>query len=109
MRQKIFNRWRAEITNSLSEQYKSPNIHDAICHGFLSWMELGSNTRDIPLLPHRDTEGMKVYDNQTNIGWQHFVRGRMVIDWGRLINDHLSKQQQYFQSKTLGIKAFINQ
>jgi hypothetical protein len=37
---------------------------------------------------------MKVYETQANIGWQHFVRGRMVIEWGNLINNHIATQRQ---------------
>jgi hypothetical protein len=78
-RQKIRDKYRAEITKFLSEQHTPPSIRDAICHGFYSLLESGRNTRDIPPLPHREAEVMKIYENQTNSRWQHFVRGRMVI------------------------------
>jgi hypothetical protein len=92
----------------LSEQHTPPDIRDAICHGFFSQLESGRNTQDIPLLPQRDSEVMKVYDNQTNIGWNHFVRGRMVIKWGSLINDYLSKQRRYnFNAEHWGSKLLL--
>jgi hypothetical protein len=48
----------------------------------LSWLiflvKNGRNTHDIPLLPRRKTKVMRAYDNQTEIGWQHFMRVRMM-------------------------------
>jgi hypothetical protein len=90
------------------EQHTLPAIRDAICHGFFSWLESesGRNTRDIPPLPQRDTEVMKVYDNQTDIGWQHFARGRMVIEWGTMINNHLATQRRYNFNAELGVQSY---
>jgi hypothetical protein len=49
---------------------------------------------------------MRVYDNQTEIGWQHFIRGRMLIEWGNMINDHLSTQRRYnFNAEHWGSKV----
>jgi hypothetical protein len=80
-----------------------------ICHGFFTWLENGRNTLDIPLLPRQETKVMRVYDNQTEIGWQHFVRVRMVIEWGNLINDHLSTQRRYtFSAEYWGSKNIVN-
>jgi hypothetical protein len=104
-RQKIRDKWRSEIINFLSEQHTPPPIRYAICHGFFSWLESGRNTQDIPPLPYRNVEVMKVYDNQMDIGWQHFARGRMVIEWGTMINDHLATQCQYnFNAEHWGSK-----
>jgi hypothetical protein len=91
-RQKIRDRWRVEILQYLSEPHTPPTIRDAICYGLFSWLENGRNTQDKPLLPRREAEVMRVYNNQTDIGWQHFVRGRMSIEWGNMINNHLSTQ-----------------
>jgi hypothetical protein len=52
---------------------------------------------------------MKVYEQQSNIGWKHFARGRWTIEWGTLINSHLAKQShhkfnaEHWGSKLLGI------
>jgi hypothetical protein len=32
---------------------------------------------------------------QNNIGWEHFLRGRMTIEWGHQINQHISTQPQH--------------
>jgi hypothetical protein len=104
-RQKIMDVWRKEVTTYLSEQHTPNTIRDAICHGFYTWLESGRNTPGIPSLPHRQTEVMKAYNNQETIGWQHYVRGRMTIEWGNLINKHLAMQKKYkFNAEQWGMK-----
>jgi hypothetical protein len=39
---------------------------------------------------------MKSYELQSTLGWNRFARGRMVIEWGHLIHEHLSKRRDYF-------------
>jgi hypothetical protein len=70
-------------------------IRDALCHGFFTWLESGRNTPGIPPLPHKSIEVMEVYISQVNIGWQHFAQGRVIIEWGTLINKFLAKQKKY--------------
>jgi hypothetical protein len=38
-------------------------------------------------------------ETRRNFGWQHFIRGRVSIEWGNIINNHIS------QWKTLNINA----
>jgi hypothetical protein len=44
--------------------------------------------------PNKEQEDNKL-DNpgllQEPIGWRHFVRGRIPIQWGQMINDHQEK------------------
>jgi hypothetical protein len=89
----------------LSEQHTLIEIRDAICLGFFTWLESGRNTQGIPVLPHRKAEVIKVYNNQESIGWKHFVRGRLDIEWGNLINKHLARQTKYkFNAEHWGMK-----
>jgi hypothetical protein len=79
-RQLVRDKWRKEVTRYLSENHTPKAIKDAICHGFYTWLESGRNTQDIPELPLRQAEVMKVYETQSTLGWNHFARGRMVIE-----------------------------
>jgi hypothetical protein len=38
---------------------------------------------------------MQVYNTQAEIGWQHFVRGQIIIAWGSIINNHLATQKTH--------------
>jgi hypothetical protein len=108
-RQKIRDEWRKEFSKFLSESHTSSAIRDAICHGFYNWLESGRNTIGIPSVPTRKSDVMQVYHMQANIGWQHYVRGRIIIDWGSLINKHLVTQRKYqFQRRTVGDESIIN-
>jgi hypothetical protein len=52
------------------------------------------------------TEVMRVYENPQRLGWDHFVRVRMLIEQGNLINSHLSKQSRYsFNAEHWGSKV----
>jgi hypothetical protein len=63
------------MTTFLSESHTPAAIRDAICYGFYNWLESGRNTPGIPSLPTRKTAVMRAYNEQANIGWQHFVQG----------------------------------
>lgn len=94
-RQKIRDEWRNTLTNFLSESHTPKAIRDALCHGFYTWLESGRDTTDIPPPPRNNSEVMRIYEAQTNIGWHHFPRGRLTIEWGSLINQHLATQPQH--------------
>jgi hypothetical protein len=72
-RQKIQNKWHQEFKKFLSELHTPSAIHNAMCHGFYNWLESSRNTIVIPSLPTRKQEVMQVYNDQVNIGWQHFA------------------------------------
>jgi hypothetical protein len=35
---------------------------------------------------------MKACELQTTFGWNHFAKGRIVIEWGNIINDYSAKR-----------------
>jgi hypothetical protein len=48
---------------------------------------------------------MKAYKQQTTLGWNHFVRGRMNIEWGDITNNHLAtKPNHSFNAEHWGAK-----
>jgi hypothetical protein len=102
--QKIRDAWRADILKYLSESHTPTTIRDAICNGFFTWLEMGRNTNHIPKLRTRCTSATKAFNIQSTIGWHHFVRGRMAIEWGNAINEHLAKQTRYsFNAEYWGV------
>jgi hypothetical protein len=70
----------------------------------MSWNEMRRNSHNIPSLP-MNSRTMEAYQIQTALGWHHFVRGRMAIEWGNAIIKHLAKQKPYsFNAETWGNK-----
>ena len=66
----------------------TPNdVKDAICNSLKLWLD-PSNTEDI-----KDTvetkEVTEALQSQSKIGWHYFIRGRVSMDWGAIINVHL--------------------
>jgi hypothetical protein len=90
--------WRTAITEYLSEPHTPPDVKYSICHGFFNWLE-GSH-------PHSFRQPRKLSDPdiapviaiQQSIGWGHFVRDRMAIEWGNVINHHISSKPTIHQN-----------
>jgi hypothetical protein len=70
---------------------------------------MGRNTTNIQKLPPKSASVTKAFNIQTTNGWQHFVRGRMAIEWGNAINEHLAKTNPLLvQCRTLGSTSASN-
>jgi hypothetical protein len=82
------------MTEYLKESHTPGHIRDAICHGLFTWLEMGRDKQNIPQVP-TNSRTIATYQIRTALGWHHFVRGRMAIEWGNAINDHLSRQTRY--------------
>jgi hypothetical protein len=46
---------------------------------------------------------IKAIKTQTELGWNHFIRGRISIEWGHIINDHKTNTEtKDFKAETWG-------
>jgi hypothetical protein len=45
-----------------------------------------------------------IYTKQAAIGWEHFVRGRISISWGNIVNKQLSGTTDNFNTEAWGSK-----
>jgi ribonuclease HI len=79
--------WIHEIETYLSEFHTPASIRKAILHHLSNWLEPNSKAEHDEFLNQEDI--IKVTAKQQDIGWSHFIRGRLSIDWGNLINNHL--------------------
>ena len=61
------------------------SIKDVIYNKMHSWLE--------PIIDNTNYEQYdelnKAIKQQDDIGWRHFIRGRLTIEWGNIINSHL--------------------
>jgi hypothetical protein len=48
-------------------------------------MEIGHKHEHIPIYPLYQ----QALSQQNRIGWDHFIRGRLLITWGQIVNDHM--------------------
>jgi hypothetical protein len=88
-RQHIRDKWRKEIEEYLSKSHTPPAVKQYMCQGFFAWLENGRYINQ-PIL-NQDKAVEKVIKIQENIGWPHFVRARIAIEWGHIVNDHITK------------------
>jgi hypothetical protein len=84
-RKNLRTEWLAEIKTFLSQDHTPPSIKDVIYNKLHSWLE--------PIIDNENyeeyTDIQKAIKQQDDIGWRHFIRGRLTIEWGNLINSHL--------------------
>jgi hypothetical protein len=82
----------------LSKTHTPPIVRQYLGHGLFSWLENG-RYRTEPPPTSIDPRLKRTMAMQDAIGWHHFVRGRVAMEWGHIINDHIA------QSKTTKITA----
>ena len=72
----------------------------AIYDNMKMWLEPSTIlTNDITYPPNI----LRALHKQQAIGWRHFIRGRMSIDWGQIINDHPNNSEtKDFKAETWG-------
>jgi ribonuclease HI len=90
-RQKIRQEWMNALKNYLSEPHTPETIRNAIINDLSNWFESQNHAAQNDSL-HNDAIS-KVINKQHAIGWRHFIRGRVSLDWGYLINNHLDSAQ----------------
>jgi hypothetical protein len=90
-RQRIKMEWNKDLQEYLSQPHTPPIIKHHLCHGLFSWLETG-RYQPISIAPETtDKSHLYALRQQNKIGWQHFARGWMTIEWGYQLNWH-SKQ-----------------
>jgi hypothetical protein len=90
-RQKLLQEWMNALKNYLSEPHTPANIRNAIMNDLSNWFESQNHAEQNDLL---DNDAItKVINKQHAIGWRLFIRGRLSLDWGYLINNHLDSAQ----------------
>ena len=89
-RRKLRKSWTKEILDM--DKITIPlNIRKAISLGIKGWLE--KSPIDDEMLDNFSTKIQQAFRHQSKIGWDHFVRGRISITWGNLLNDTITKQQ----------------
>jgi hypothetical protein len=89
-RQQLRQSWINDITSYLSEPHTPASIREAIVFNLTNWFEPQDNAEPLDHF-HQHDIGMAI-NKQHAIGWRHFIRGRVSLDWGNLINNHLASE-----------------
>ena len=88
-RKKLRQDWLLEIETFLQQDHTPENVRVAISDGMQHWLQQDNN----PEQEEKDYGiANKPMKQQQAIGWRHFIRGRISIEWGNCIHDHIQKQ-----------------
>ena len=92
-RKNLRTEWLAEIKAFLSKDHTPTSFKDVIYNKLHAWLE--------PIIDNTNYEQyidlQKAIKQQDDIGWRHFIRGRLTIEWGNIIAAHI---------KTCNIKKY---
>ena len=72
-----------------------------MCIGLKHWLGM-STSNQLEIIETFSSNIQQAFNNQSTIGWDHFVRGRISLTWGAIVNDLLIKQQ--FDTEAWGTK-----
>jgi hypothetical protein len=85
--------WLTELSSYLSQNHTPAEIKQVILHNLNQLLEPSAN---IDIVTDPETfELNKANNQQSMIGWRHFIRGRMSIEWGKTISNHLFDEKLY--------------
>jgi hypothetical protein len=83
-----------EVSNFLSGPTTPPQVRTVIIEGLkASWLTRHPIPALSLLVPDASAALQQAYDDQWKIVWRHFVRGRLSLSWGILINHFLLDQK----------------
>lgn len=77
------------------------DIQKAICLGLQSWLT-GSTRNFEEILSKFSRNIQQAFQHQSEIGWDHFVRGSILLTWGTFINDNFANQ--HYDAEAWGTK-----
>lgn len=81
--------WETDVYHFLSEQHTPPLVRTAIMLGFHHWIYNKPIPPILQYIPTASPDIQAAYNDQTKIGWDHFLRGRLSIFWQRIIIQHI--------------------
>jgi hypothetical protein len=89
----------------VNNKYTPSEVAKEIMFGLSNWLEpLEDSTTCIQV---KEKSLISAIKQQNNIGWDHFVRGRIAIEWGALINRQLKEKKipsEEMDAETWGAK-----
>jgi hypothetical protein len=91
-RQKARKEWVTELNSYLSQNHTPPRVKHIILQNLNQFLE---STNDESELEIDNTDIQKAQTQQSIIGWRHFLRGRLSINWGKAVSNHLFREKLY--------------
>jgi hypothetical protein len=106
--QQTRNEWIIELQSYLSQNHTPRIVANTIIHNITQWLE---PSQVIDFINEETTINMtNALKKQQLIGWRHFIRGRISIEWGKILSQHLvtEKLNQISAEKWAADLLYIN-
>jgi hypothetical protein len=85
--------WYDAISDYLSAAHTPPFVKTSIVSNLHYWLESSEITHTMLDDDNDNGRTSKAIYQQNNIGWNHFIRGRLSIEWGNIVQSHLETNQ----------------
>jgi hypothetical protein len=102
----IRRRWLDKLEEFLSKPHTSKEIKECISNSVTTWLN------DDQRIHHNDVpaEARMAYLSQSQLGWDHFIRGRLSLKWERTTKSHLQRNGiSNITAKQWGSDFYTNQ
>ena len=89
----------------VNNKYTPSEVATEIMFGLRNWLEPLKTTPTCT--QEKEKALILAIKKQNNIGWEHFIRGRIAIEWGYLVNRKLKEQKispEEMDAETWGAK-----
>lgn len=81
------------VQTYLSGKFTPSQVRIVIIEGVKAWITNQPLPDIRAMVPKASQTLIQAYEQQTQIGWRHFMRGRIATAWGAMINHHLIEQE----------------
>lgn len=85
--------WMIALSTYLRKDHTPPEVETAILGGLTAWLAKRPTPTIQSLVPNASTDLILAYKHQCQIGWRHFVRGRIAQEWAALIKYQIRSQR----------------
>lgn len=83
-------RWEEDVVHFLSEDHTPPSVRTALLVGFHHWIYQKPVPPLHTVIPTAPDDVKQAFVDQTRIGWNHCLRGRLSIHWKQIIANHVA-------------------
>ena len=99
-REEIRAEWLQEVETFLLNENTPILVKHAIYDNLELWLEPSTISTNEYIYP---SNILKALNHQQDIGWDQFIRGRISIEWGHIINEFMStSDKKDFKAETWG-------
>jgi hypothetical protein len=83
--------WLDELEDYLSQNHTPPEVKITMMTQLNNWLEPTTTINNQSV--EENPELLLATEQQQKIGWKHYIRGRMTIEWGNIIHRHIEKEK----------------